>query len=121
MSLRVVAILIALGATLGATAVQAAQCGGDFGPWLQQMKRDATAGGVGPKGLAALDGITPDATVLTRDRGQQVFTQSFEQFSGRMIPPRLNPGANKMRAYGSLFDRTEARTGVPGPVLVAIW
>jgi lytic murein transglycosylase len=125
MPLKVFAILLSIGAAAGSSFVagtaQAAQCGGDFGPWLQQLRRDTAAGGVGPKGLAALDGVTPDSTVISRDRGQQVFNQSFEQFSNRMITPRLNRGANEIRALGSLFDRIETRTGVPGPVLVAIW
>ncbi len=100
-----------------ATSCQSA----DFGTWLQQVKQQAAGQGIGPRGQAALDGVTFDQGIISRDRGQKVFRQSFEQFSGRMVPPRLNPGANKLRALGSMFDRIESQYGVPGPVLVAIW
>jgi lytic murein transglycosylase len=65
--------------------------------------------------------ITPDKNVLTRDQSQKVFSQTFEEFSGRMVPPRLTRGANMMKQYGSVLSRIEETYGVPGEVLVAIW
>src|ERR1700674_6035951 len=62
-----------------------------------------------------------DQAVLSRDRSQRVFNQSFEEFSGRMVPPRLARGANLMKQYGSVLARIEQSHGVPGEVLVAIW
>ena len=59
--------------------------------------------------------------MLARDQSQQVFSQSFEEFSGRMVPPRLARGANMMKQYGSVLARIEQTYGVPGDVLVAIW
>ena len=59
--------------------------------------------------------------MLARDQSQKVFSQSFEEFSGRMVPPRLTRGANMLKQYGSVLARIEQTYGVPGEVLVAIW
>ena len=59
---------------------------------------------------------------LTRDRSQRVFTQTFEQFSGRMISPdRLRKGPALLAQHAATFARIERQFGVPGPVLTAIW
>ena len=59
--------------------------------------------------------------MLARDHSQKVFSQTFEEFSGRMVPPRLTRGANMLKQYGSVLGRIEQAYGVPGEVLVAIW
>jgi lytic murein transglycosylase len=65
--------------------------------------------------------VTYDPSVISHDRGQRVFKQSFEQFSGRMVPPRLARGASKLQQYAATFSQIEQQYGVPGPVIVAIW
>jgi lytic murein transglycosylase len=101
----------------------AATCGtGSFDAWLADFKTEAAAKGISQSAIATgLSGVTLDQSVLSRDRGQKVFQQSFEEFSGRMIPPRLGPGSNKLKQYGSVLSRIEQSYGVPGEVLVAIW
>jgi lytic murein transglycosylase len=109
---------------LGATTVSAiaAPCGGDFGTWLEGVKQEAATQGVSQRAIAAsLTGITYDPSVVARDRAQGVFHQSFEQFSGRMVPPRLGRATRLLQQYGSIFSRIEQQFGVPGPVIVAIW
>ena len=114
------AVLIALATS---TAANAAACGsGDFKTWLASFKTEAAASGIPAATLdASLNGLTPDPSVIQRDHGQKVFDQSFEQFSGRMIPPRLSKGKIMLGSYGSLLERIEDAYGVPGEVLVAIW
>src|SRR5271166_1976800 len=69
---------------------RAAPCGGDFGAWLQGLKQEAAADGVSQRTIqSALANMTYDPTIISRDHAQGVFRQSFEQFSGRMVPPRL--------------------------------
>ena len=104
-------------------AALAASCGtGNFQGWLEEFKRDAAANGISAATIASsLAGVTLDQAVLTRDHSQRVFSQSFEEFSGRMVPPRLARGSNMMKQYGSILSRIEQRYGVPGEVLVAIW
>jgi lytic murein transglycosylase len=101
----------------------AATCGtGSFQAWLDDFKNEAAAKGIASSAIAAgLNGVTLDQAVLSRDRSQHVFSQSFEEFSGRMVPPRLARGANMMKRYGSVLSRIEQSYGVPGEILVAIW
>jgi lytic murein transglycosylase len=106
-----------------AAAAPAAPCGtGSFEAWLDDFKTDAAAKGISQSAVAAgLNGVTLDRGVLSRDRSQRVFNQSFEEFSGRMVPPRLARGASMMKQYGSVLGRIEQSYGVPGEILVAIW
>jgi membrane-bound lytic murein transglycosylase B len=125
MSLRFFFSVVALSAVVmmpGAPAL-AASCGtGNFQAWLDDFKNDAAGKGISQSAIAAgLNGVTLDQAVLSRDRSQRVFNQSFEEFSGRMVPPRLARGANMMKQYGSVLARVEQSYGVPGEVLVAIW
>src|SRR5438477_5763671 len=108
--------------TPGASAL-AASCGtGSFDAWLTDFKNEAAAKGISQSAIAAgLNGVTLDQAVLSRDRSQRVFSQSFDEFSGRMVPPRLARGASLMKQYGSVLGRIEQSYGVPGEVLVAIW
>jgi lytic murein transglycosylase len=106
-----------------AASVLAAPCGtGSFGAWLDDFKSEAASKGISQSAIASgLGGVTLDQAVLSRDRSQRVFNQSFEEFSGRMVPPRLARGASMMKQYGSVLGRIEQSYGVPGEVLVAIW
>jgi lytic murein transglycosylase len=115
-----------LGAVLVSPAVPALAApacnNGSFDSWLTAFKTEAVSKGITQKTIdASLTGITVDNSVLSRDRGQQVFKQSFEEFSGRMVPPRLRRGSDMLKRYGSVLGRIEQQYGVPGPVLVAIW
>ena len=105
-----------------ASAQATAPCGGDFGAWLQGVKTEAAAQGISQRAIqSGLGGITYDPAVIARDHAQGVFRQSFEQFSGRMIPPRLARGAKMLAQYGPIFSKIEQQFGVPGAVIVAIW
>jgi lytic murein transglycosylase len=125
MTLRPLFSALMAGAMLTAAAStgSAATCGsGSFDAWLTDFKTEAAAKGISQNAITAgLAGVTLDQGVLSRDRGQRVFQQSFEEFSGRMVPPRLARGAGMMKQYGSVLSRIEQRYGVPGAVLVAIW
>src|SRR6202453_2666361 len=83
-------LLLLVFAAWSVPAHAAAPCGGDFGAWLQGVKVDAAAAGISQRTLqSALAGVTYDPSIIARDHAQGVFRQSFEQFSGRMVPPRL--------------------------------
>lgn len=116
---------VAFGALLVTSAAPtlAAPCGtGTFEAWLEDFKKEAASKGISQAAIAAgLNGVTLDKAVVARDHSQAVFNQSFEQFSGRMVPPRLTRGSNMLKQYGSVLSRIEQAYGVPGEVLVAIW
>jgi lytic murein transglycosylase len=106
------------GPALAATSCQSQ----DFGGWLQTVRQEAAGKGISARAInASLDGVAFDQGIVNRDRGQGVFRQSFEQFSARMINPRLARGKTLMLQYASLLSRIEAQYGVPGEVLIAIW
>jgi lytic murein transglycosylase len=118
---RLTWLILCLGAIPGA-ANAAAPCGGDFGSWLQGVKLEAAAQGISQRTIqSALGTVTYDPSIIARDHAQGVFRQSFEQFSGRMVPPRLARGQRLLQQYSATFNRIEKQFGVPGAVIVAIW
>jgi lytic murein transglycosylase len=125
MPLRFLFKALTIGAVLmipAVPALAAAPCGTNFQAWLDDFKTEAAAKGIAPSAIASgLNGVTPDQAVLSRDHSQKVFAQSFEEFSGRMVPPRLTRGSGMLKQYGSVLGRIEQSYGVPGEVLVAIW
>jgi lytic murein transglycosylase len=121
MQLRAIVCSVSASLFIAGHAAAAPACGGDFAGWLADFKREAATKGISQAAVGALDGITPDQSVISRDHNQHVFDQSFEQFSGRMIPPRLLRGENMLKRHGSMLVRIEQAYGVPGSVLVAIW
>jgi lytic murein transglycosylase len=119
--IRLAGLALWLGYLIGPAAA-AAPCGGDFGTWLQGVRQEAASEGTSQRAIqSALDGLASDPSVIARDHAQGVFRQSFEQFSGRMVPPRLAKGRRLLQQYAPLFARIEHQYGVPGPVIVAIW
>ncbi|MCA0046723.1 lytic murein transglycosylase [Mesorhizobium sp. B283B1A] len=109
---------------LCATALPAVaqECGGDFETWKQGVAAEAKAAGVGPVGLDALEDANFDERALARDRAQGVFTQTFVQFSNRMISAyRLKQGAANMKKYADIFARADQQFGVQAPVITAFW
>jgi lytic murein transglycosylase len=117
---------LALGAGfLGAGGASAATCKdpAGFDKFLNDIRREAAAKGVSQRAIdASLAGVTFDQSIVNRDRGQKVFTQTFEEFSGRMISKyRLSKGASLLKQYAGPLARIETQYGVPGPVLVALW
>ncbi|MDW6020815.1 lytic murein transglycosylase [Mesorhizobium sp. BAC0120] len=105
-----------------AMPAHAVECGGDFSAWKKGFEAEAGEQGIGLKGQQALDQAGIDPNVLKRDRAQGVFTQSFIQFSSRMVNAyRLKQGAANLKKYADVFARAEAEYGVPPPVITAFW
>lgn len=116
------ALILAALWVLNPAAASAAPCGGDFAAWLDGVMQEAAAQKISqPTIQSALSGVTFDPAIIARDHAQGVFKQSFEQFCGRMVPPRLKRANKLLQKYGPVFSRIEQQFGVPGPVIVAIW
>ncbi len=123
MKVRALSIFL-LGAGIAcAGSAQAAPCGGGFGQWLENFKTEARSAGISPRVIsAALNGVSFDQSVINKDRAQSVFSQSFLQFSDRMVAAyRLQKGAQVIKQNRALFDRIEKQYGVPAPIMVAFW
>ena len=93
-----------------------------FENWLATIKQDALAQGISRQTVeSALSGLSYDPKVIKADRNQNHFKQSFEQFSGRMIPPRMKRAKSMLNQHASVLSRIEQQFGVPAEVVVAIW
>ena len=107
------------------TPSHAASCGNNgqgFGSFIKAFHKDAVAQGIGSAALAVLDATTYDTGIIKKDRAQNVFSQSFLQFSGRMATDyRIKHGAELIQKNKSTFAAVEKQFGVPAPVIVAFW
>jgi lytic murein transglycosylase len=132
--LAVSALLIGLLGALPAAATDPGQAAakpndpnckntGSFERWLDEFRKEARANGVSNATIAsALGGMTLDPGIISRDRKQGFFAQTFTAFSGKLISKnRLDNGASRLRQHQALLAKAEKDHGVPGPVIVAFW
>ena len=94
-----------------------------FESWLAGFRQAAAVSGVSRATIsAALDGMTLDPGVISRDRGQSFFAQSFTAFAAKLISQnRLQAGAAQIKKHANLLAKVEQQYGVQGPVIVAFW
>ncbi len=106
-------VALCLGA-FAAPALAAPPCGGDFNAWLDGFKQEAAGAGV-PQGViqSSLADVTYDPAIIARDHAQGVFHQTFEQFSGRMVPPRLARARKLLEKYAPVFSASRRNTAYP--------
>ncbi len=113
----------AIGAGIGSAA--AATCGNDasgFSKWVEDFRPEATGAGISQRTVdSALSGLKYSTATIRLDRHQGVFKQSFAQFSGRMIPPRMARAKSQLAKNAATFARIEQQFGVPKEIVVAIW
>lgn len=98
-------------------------CGGDLSTFLEGVKAEAIAKGIpGDAADKALAGAQIDQKVLSRDRAQGVFRQTFLDFSQRTVSQaRLDIGRQKLKQYADVFARAEQEFGVAPGVITAFW
>ncbi len=101
----------------------AVACDGDLTQFLAGVKADAIAAGATAEAAdQALAGAEIDPKVLSRDRAQGVFKQTFLEFSQRTVSQaRLDIGRQKMKQYADVFAKAEQDYGVPAGVITAFW
>ena len=93
-----------------------------FDHFLAQVKKEAAGQGINGQALAVLDTVQYDQSVIKRDRGQNVFAQSFLQFSTRMASDaRITKGRALIEKNKATFDAVTQQYGVPAPVITAFW
>lgn len=108
-----------------APALADGSCGNSaagFDAFVARVRAEAKAQGISPEGIAALDNVQYDPSVIKRDRAQSVFSQSFLEFAPRMATDaRVKKGREMLAKYQDVFDRVQQQYGVPGPVIIAFW
>ena len=94
-----------------------------FAEWLQGLRADARAAGIGDRTLErALAGIEPIPRVIELDRRQPEFTLTFREYMDRVVPPaRVEKGRQRLSENRRLLDEISAKYGVQGRFLVAFW
>ena len=69
-----------------------------------------------------IDNITPIERVITLDKKQPEFTQTFEQYiKARVSNYHVRVGKEKLQQNKVLFDRLESKYGIPRQYLVSFW
>jgi lytic murein transglycosylase len=111
--------------TLAAGAASAAECGnnaGGFEAWKAQFRQEAAGAGIKSKALAAFDGTSYATKTINADRNQKSFKLSLNQFMAKRGGPSIAAkGKSLKKSNAALFDKIEARYGVPAGPLIAIW
>ena len=104
---------------------QAATCGNNgsgFPAFIKAFHKEAAAQGIGRQALSVLDATTYDVGIIKKDRAQNVFSQSFLEFQGRMVTDyRIKHGAELIQKHKATFAQVEKQFGVPAPDIVAFW
>lgn len=122
---RIVAATIFSALAVSPELALAQQCSGQpsFDNWIRSFKKEARSVGISARTLAtASKQFGYDKSVIKKDRRQGVFSQSFLQFSDRMVAQyRLDTGRKNLKKMKSTFSRIEKRFGVPGAVISAFW
>ena len=114
-----------LAGLIGSTSAHAQSCQNSpalFPAWLDGFRVEALAAGVSAETVALLNAVRFDQAIVNRDRAQGVFSQSFLEFTDRVVSSyRLQTGTRLLNEYSSTFARIEQEYGVPGAVIVALW
>jgi len=117
----------ALLALFAATPVLAAKkCGNDasgFPAWLAEFRKEAAAAGINQNTLnKALGNVTYATKTISYDRNQKSFKLSFDEFMRKRGADAIVSKGKKLKQQNAaLFQRIEARYGVPAGPLLAIW
>lgn len=116
-------ILCSAGMLANPAFAQSAPCGGSFSNFLNGVRAEALSSGYSKWATeTVLDSAQVDPKVLSRDRAQGVFKQTFLEFSQRSISSyRMTHGAKNMDRYASVFERARKEFGVPAEVITAFW
>jgi lytic murein transglycosylase len=115
------ALAFSLALTIPASA---AKCGVKFESFIAEFRREAAAKGIPQNVLReAFDDIQYDAKVMAFDRRQRnTFKRSWEDYAkSRVTPARVKRAKSLLVRHKALFDRVEARFGVPRELVMAIW
>lgn len=97
----------------------------EFAHWLAGYRRAALARGVSAQSLdALLAGVQPIQRVIDLDRRQPGDSKAarFDDYLARQVDAaRINGGVAAANRMSDRLAAVQARTGVPGEILVAIW
>jgi lytic murein transglycosylase len=89
---------------------------------MSGFKKQALAAGVSRRALSSIDGIPLNQQIMSRDKKQGFFAQSFLDFSGKLATPnRVTSSKRKVSEHRATFDRVQKEFGVPASVITGFW
>lgn len=94
-----------------------------FEQWVSEFRQTARAQGITPATLdEALAGVRYQPRIIELDRSQPEFTRAiWEYLDSAVSSSRVDNGRQKLAEHRSAADQAQARYGVPGSVITAIW
>ena len=95
-----------------------------FDAWLADLRAEALAEGISAATVdAAFATIeAPEPVVVARDRAQPERVQTLDGYLTQRLTARTVRTARDFAGrHARLLERVEARYGLPGPVVVAVW
>jgi lytic murein transglycosylase len=118
----VIATMLWMHAT-GAGAAVTCQNTGSFDAWLAAFRKDAAAQGISPATIsAALGGMTLDPGIISRDRKQSFFSQTFLEVVEKLATNnRLQSGREAIQRHRAAFQKAREKYGIPAAVIAAFW
>jgi lytic murein transglycosylase len=109
--------------TASAEAAPRAVPNAGFDAWVAGYRGRAAARGIAGSVIdeaMGFAGYLPD--VIEKDRNQTEFTRSLEDYLAIAAKPeRVSLGQQKLQQYGGVLGQIEARYGVEGHVVAAVW
>ena len=116
-----VALLLGLPLTTTAHAASCSDTGGKYESWKPEMAAEATAAGVGERGIAALMASSYSKATIGADRNQKSFKYSLEKFLlVRGADTIIAQGRKRKARNPDFYASLEAQYGVPAGVIIAI-
>lgn len=121
---KIAAAMLMLAGSAGAAS--AAPCGNDgsgFDAWLSDFRSQAQGSGISARTVnAALGNVSYDRATIQKDRAiKRAFGGGPNSLLGKATSARAAAGRARMQRFAAVVQRTEQRTGVPGPVIMSIW
>lgn len=95
----------------------------DFQDWLATLIVEARERGIREEIIdEALRGVTPIPQVVTSDRNQAEFTETFEQYLDKRVTQwRIDTGRARLQEHRELLARVSEHYGVAPRFIVAFW
>ncbi len=95
----------------------------EFQQWLDIVIQEARERGIREDIIEdALQGVTPIPQVVTSDRNQAEFVETFEQYLEKRVTPwRIETGRARLQENRELLAQVSAHYGVEARFIVAFW
>jgi lytic murein transglycosylase len=121
----VAAALIAVVACVNPAHAQSASCGktaAGFEQFKRGVIKEARTRGMSGDAMEMLEAAEYDASVIKRDRSQQLFSGTFLDFQKKLINDRrIKTGQAMIQKHKALFGQVQKEYGVPPHVISAFW